>query len=215
MSVVAEFALGTDAFSMGEVVAKDPDARLEFEPTISIGSLITPLICVWSSDHESAESSLRGLPEVESVERLNTNGTRGMFEVEWTEETEDCLRSFADGSNVVVLDASTDGDGWRLEVMAKDHEDLRRFREHCAGWDVEAEPVRIYDIDEAMHRNDKGLTPEQYEALVAALEGGYFDEPRRTTLADLGDDLGISRQAFSGRLRRGLRNLVGTSLSRR
>ncbi len=44
------------------------------------------------------------------------------------------------------------------------------------------------------------LTEKQREALDAAVEGGYFETPKGTTLEDLADEFGISKQAFGQRL---------------
>ena len=45
-----------------------------------------------------------------------------------------------------------------------------------------------------------------------AFEAGYYDIPRDATLEDIADELEISRQALANRLRRGYRNLIGTTL---
>jgi hypothetical protein len=44
------------------------------------------------------------------------------------------------------------------------------------------------------------ITSKQRQALERALEAGYYDEPREADLADLADELGISRSAVSQRL---------------
>ncbi|GAA5059049.1 helix-turn-helix domain-containing protein [Haladaptatus pallidirubidus] len=56
------------------------------------------------------------------------------------------------------------------------------------------------------------LTAAQRDALVAAVEHGYYRIPRDIALEDLADSLGISRQAASERLRRGIEQLVTTVL---
>jgi hypothetical protein len=48
------------------------------------------------------------------------------------------------------------------------------------------------------------LTPVQRRTLVVAIEQGYFEIPRQSTLDDLAADLGVSKQAVSERLRRAL-----------
>lgn len=57
-----------------------------------------------------------------------------------------------------------------------------------------------------------GVTPAQREALLAALEMGYFEVPRETELQAVAEEVSVSPQALSARLRRGqatlLRNTV-------
>jgi len=50
------------------------------------------------------------------------------------------------------------------------------------------------------------------EALVSAVERGYFEVPRGVTLGDIADDLGISQQAASERVRRGTNTVLRTVL---
>ncbi|MFB9804295.1 helix-turn-helix domain-containing protein [Haladaptatus pallidirubidus] len=46
------------------------------------------------------------------------------------------------------------------------------------------------------------LTPKQRVALTVALDAGYFDVPRRANLSELAEQLDITPQALSKRLRR-------------
>ncbi|MFC4551551.1 helix-turn-helix domain-containing protein [Halorussus sp. GCM10023401] len=56
------------------------------------------------------------------------------------------------------------------------------------------------------------LTDAQQEALVLAYEQGYFYTPH-VTMADLGDELGISQQAVASRLRPGISLILGSTLA--
>ncbi|WP_092703038.1 helix-turn-helix domain-containing protein [Halovenus aranensis] len=49
----------------------------------------------------------------------------------------------------------------------------------------------------------RDLTDVEREALTAAVEEGYFESPRETTLNELAEQFGISAPAFSKNLRRG------------
>lgn len=52
------------------------------------------------------------------------------------------------------------------------------------------------------------LTEKQREALDAAVNAGYFENPRRTTLKGLADDFDISKQAFGQRLSTAERKII-------
>jgi hypothetical protein len=58
-----------------------------------------------------------------------------------------------------------------------------------------------------------GVTPEQREALVAALEAGFYEAPQGATMAEVADTIGISQQALSERLRRAHGNLLSNVLT--
>ncbi|MEF8784970.1 MAG: helix-turn-helix domain-containing protein [Haloarculaceae archaeon] len=49
---------------------------------------------------------------------------------------------------------------------------------------------------------ESSLTKQQREALVAALDQGYFNIPRGATATDVADELGISKSSFLGRIKR-------------
>ncbi len=57
-----------------------------------------------------------------------------------------------------------------------------------------------------------GLTDPQYEVLTLACDRGYFAIPRQAELDDLAEELGVSHQALSERLRRGVEALVTDTL---
>ena len=54
---------------------------------------------------------------------------------------------------------------------------------------------------------ESSLTKQQREALVAALDQGYFDVPRGATATDVAAQLDISKSSFLGRLKRAQRTV--------
>lgn len=56
------------------------------------------------------------------------------------------------------------------------------------------------------------LTPEQRDGLVVAYRHGYFDEPRKTSLEALADELDVSPTAVGGRIKRGMKTLIWRTL---
>lgn len=57
-----------------------------------------------------------------------------------------------------------------------------------------------------------GLTEPQRDTIVTAYKAGYFEIPREVSLVDFAEQQGLSHQALSERVRRGLRNLVDSTL---
>lgn len=56
------------------------------------------------------------------------------------------------------------------------------------------------------------MTEDQQEALEVAYHAGYFAIPREQTQTEITEQLNISRNALSARLRRGHRNLLANTL---
>lgn len=67
------------------------------------------------------------------------------------------------------------------------------------------------DIESGLS-GEPALSKPQREALVLAYERGYYDQPREVSLAEIGEELGISESAVSGRLLRGISTLLEESL---
>lgn len=64
------------------------------------------------------------------------------------------------------------------------------------------EVVRNADTAMELIESCHSLSAVEEETLVAAVQGGYFESPRQTTLGDLADDFDISKPALSKNLRR-------------
>lgn len=111
-----------------------------------------------------------------------------------------------------ILHAQAGGGGWQAKIEASETEAFHQFREYCTDKDVTFIVARLYRTDDE-HGGDKfGVTPAQREALVVAYRAGYFNEPRDASLQDVADRLDISQSAASGRLRRAIKALLGTTL---
>jgi hypothetical protein len=108
----------------------------------------------------------------------------------------------------VIQSLSATAEGWQARIAFPDDSSVSRFFEYLDGIDITFEVHRIFDERGAGHRDAFGLTRAQIDALVAAVEVGYLDVPRTGSLQDLGDALGVSDQAASERVRRGVKQLV-------
>jgi len=94
--------------------------------------------------------------------------------------------------------------GWRITVLFPDHQRLQEYWAVCR---ERGHTVRIGRLCEADGESDL-LTPAQEDVLCLAQEYSYFAIPRDAELSDLANHLGISDQAASERLRRGIDRLL-------
>ncbi|APW98675.1 bacterio-opsin activator [Halobiforma lacisalsi AJ5] len=94
----------------------------------------------------------------------------------------------------------------RVSLTTPDRTELERIvddlRETGATVQLERITSSGPDVDgrTAPDPDADGLTEKQREAVVVAVESGYYETPRRADLADLADELGVSRSAVSQRL---------------
>jgi predicted DNA binding protein len=107
-----------------------------------------------------------------------------------------------------ILSLSGFDDQWAFRVLFPDRDALSATCEFCRDRNPTFDLRQVYEVSNSSQRGHFGLTDEQHEALVAGLECGYFDVPRRATMDDLAADLEISRQAVSEWLRQGHHRLI-------
>ena len=73
---------------------------------------------------------------------------------------------------------------------------------------------RTYELLSVVHAADDGalLTERQRECVTAALRLGYFEVPRRCTLAEGADELGVDTSTASETIRRAVARVMAQFL---
>jgi predicted DNA binding protein len=166
---------------------------------------------VESSDFLQFEDGLRNDGTVGEFERVIEIGAeKAIYSVEYTDDAK-VLSPVISAANGVILDMENDGRAWILTVWMPERTDLVQLWDYAQGNDIDIELLRVNEYD-GLDEADAGLTDSQREALLVAVEAGYFEEPRDATLGDVAADLDISQPAASGLLRRGIKRLVVSSL---
>jgi hypothetical protein len=72
---------------------------------------------------------------------------------------------------------------------------------------------RLYNPSNPKSGGRFGLTPKQREALVTALDAGFYNIPPNATMDEVAQAIDISQQAMSKRLRRAHGNLIRNTLT--
>jgi len=103
-------------------------------------------------------------------------------------------------------------DYWDVTLRFPDRDAFSSFQTACARTDVEPRIQAIHDQEGTPQATQYDISDPQREILLLAAREGYFDVPRRVSLADLAGELDVSSQAASERLRRGLDSLVERAL---
>ena len=104
--------------------------------------------------------------------------------------------------------------GWRERWFFPDQEGVLDVWQHARAEEFEFEVLDLSQQlrSDASHVDSDPVTDQQRTALLTAYERGYFREPREASLEDLAESLGISPSAVNGRLKRGLKSLIGETL---
>jgi predicted DNA binding protein len=211
MSVIAKFSVPATAFPLGRALGVPDADRVELEAVVPAGR--TPVPYVWATTDRPAAVAreFRASDHVVSVKLVDDLDDEALYRITWQEDVEGVLTAIVD-TCAAILEATGDRESWTFDLRFESRETLAGFHERLVDTDV---PLRLDEVHSAAatHRHtDYGLTDRQSETLLAALDAGYFDVPRTTTLEALGDDLDVSDSAASQRLRRGLETLVTATL---
>lgn len=165
-----------------------------------------------SSDFDRFEDGLQRDSTVADFERIiETRDEKAIYSFEYTDEAK-VLTPVISAANGVVLDMENDESAWILTVWMSERTDLAQLWDYAHRNGIDIELLRVNEYA-SLGQTDAGLTDIQRDALLAALEIGYFEEPRNATLGDLAADLDISQPAASGLLRRGIKRLIVSSIA--
>lgn len=212
MSVIATVEVPAREFTLGAALGSDGGIRVRVERVVPLGNTFIPYF--WASDDsvDHIEQRLSGEADIDSFRVVDRVDGEALVRVEWAENVDGLLDAVADADGSII-EAVGEGDTWRLQLRFPDHDDLTAFYRRCGEEGIRLDLRRVHNPGPpAKVGLGIDLSEPQREALVAALEEGYFDVPRGTNLVDLSERLGVSDTATSQRLRRGLERLLRATI---
>ncbi|WP_436348854.1 helix-turn-helix domain-containing protein [Natronorubrum sp. FCH18a] len=210
MATVMEFTMPAAEFPLGTVFENLPEVTVTMERLLPQESLIVPYFWVRGGQPEDIEADFEAHPGVNSIDLIDSVEDEYLMRAEWDQEYAGILNALAE-DNIVVLSTIGTKDGWDFEVRGESHEEISEFRTTTQEYDITIEITAVHAMI-PIQGDGYELTDTQREALVLAYERGYFDSPREASLEDVAEELGITQQSLSSRLRRGHRRLIGGTL---
>ena len=213
MSVIVEFTISTERFLFGTALATAEGMELTLERVVPTNGPVLPFIWATGADFEAFERHVLEDPNVTRLTSLDRVGNSVLYRVEW--EALDDLVSGINETDGAMLEVRGNSDKWAFRVRFPDHNTLATFYNYCSENDLPIRLQRVYTLSKQFDQGHQfELTPEQREALVLAIQRGYFASPRQATLADLAPELDISQQALSMRIRRANEKVLRRALLR-
>ncbi|WP_158057030.1 helix-turn-helix domain-containing protein [Halorussus halophilus] len=228
MSVVAEFRTVSEELVLSPTLRTVPEITVEVEREFATDPE-RPILFFWAHGgwFDRFESELHADPSVTDVVRLDVvedgsavelsrydgsgDGECRLYRAQLTDHPVTLYPVYV-GLGAAMLELVGSGDRWDAKMRFPSRDALSEFRQHCLDEDVEFSLKRLYGPESSTSGTDDELTDRQREALRLALDHGYFEVPRETPLSALGDELNVSDQAVSERIRRGVRSVVADSL---
>ncbi|PSP36876.1 DNA-binding protein [Halobacteriales archaeon QH_6_66_25] len=212
MSAVVDVTIPTDQFALAETLDAVPAATFETVRVAAHGPR-GMMRFLWGSapDLDRLDEALRADSSVEAVSRLSTDSHRALYRVTWRPGIRLLIGIFVQ-SNGSLLGATGQSDRWELRVVFPDRASVSETYDNWRNHGIDPTIRRINGVTDTVDNGGMALSPCQHETLVEAFQLDYYEVPRGITLDGLAAELDISHQALSERLRRGHRNLIGTTL---
>ena len=212
MSVLAACALEAEAFALGRVLA-GADSRVELARVVPFDDRFAPYVRIDRlGDTDAFERAVESDPQIAGIERLG-GVDRVLYRLEWATEgplESDFLAAIRAGGLLVERAVFSPGGRWLFRLRAPDYGAFSAFEAACLDAGITVD-VRQVAHEPGPDGTAYGLTAKQREALVLAFDEGYFDVPSGTSLSELATFLDISRQAYTRRLDRALRNYLSST----
>lgn len=210
MSVIVDLALPSNQFELGRILDLEGGASVSLETMVPLGHRTVPFFRV-HGELNGFRESVSQHESVNEIDVVSTHDGEVLYALDWDISDE----SFFDGilaAEANLLEAQGVGDSWSFELRFQSHENLSGFQSHCAEHDIPIEVRRLYNPTKPDAGPWYGLSPPQRIALSRAVEAGYYSIPRQTSTKSLAEEFEITDQALTERLRRGIRNLVSSTL---
>lgn len=208
---VVKGEIPAEEFALWKTLQSNPDARLESERIVQSGEdALMPLIWVRNVDFEAFETALDNDSSVEEYMLLSEFEDEVLYRMKWISEVDLALQMLAN-SNATIMDAYGYNGRWHLRILYPNQKSLSKTTEYIdeQGLTFDVTAIRKMEGEPA---GRFGLTEPQFEALTVAQKEGFYKIPREKELSGLADQLDISHQALSERLRRGADALIADAL---
>ena len=211
MATIAEFTVASEAFPLGYIFDRISNVTIELDRIVPTNEALIPYVWVRGGNPDAITAAVESHPDLRSMRLVDRADGVGLFRVEWEPDVRGIITCITE-TDVALVSGRGEGGEWVFEVRADSAEGLSGFQRCCRDYDIAITLSRLHTLSEMDTRGRYSITPEQQEALLLAFDEGYYDEPREVNLEAMADRLGISRPSLSARLKRGYRNLIGSTL---
>jgi len=213
MSLTATVYIEHDMIALVPTLRTLPAVHIEVisRGTTNPGDTFFPFLIEYP-DRSELEGALEEDPTVEEYNLIDWTEETGIYYIEHAPEVK-LISTVVTDVNGFLVHTETQEQGWLVRLLLPSRAALNTIWEYAREEDIDMDVMEIYGNQDAGGESSYGLTEEQKTTLRVAFGEGYFDEPRSASLEDIAVEMDLSSTATSGRLRRGMRNLVATTIA--
>jgi len=211
MAVIANLRIPAESFELGRILELEDDATIELENMVPLGEKAVPFFSASEEAGESFDQNVENHPSVDRIVEVTSHDGERLYSMDWSVDRDVFFQGVIEFQGQ-LLSATGTVETWEFEIRFLTHEALSEFQEYCSNAHIPLEVGRIYNPVRPGTGMWYGVTAVQRETLMRAVRGGYYSIPRRMSTQDLADELGISDQAVTERLRRAIETLTDNTL---
>ncbi|WP_226479145.1 bacterio-opsin activator domain-containing protein [Natrinema amylolyticum] len=207
MATIAKFQIPASDTALGATFEDIPSLVCEMEQAIAIDDF-----GIWLSgaDISAINSALEADSTVTVHSVIRSADESWLYNIRFSDEIIGMISLIVEEGGTALKARAKNG-RWTVELRFPTREDVSQVYEQLRGRDVQVDVVQIQPFSKDT-ADEIRLTPAQSEALLAAIQHGYFEIPREISQEELATELEISHQALSERFRRGFRTLATTEI---
>lgn len=214
MSYIAEFEVSSSL--LNDSTREVPSMKLHTDEFRSLpnGEWI---FVFWAegADFGTFGDAMETDPTIQNFSQLAVVEDRRLYRVTLSEDAEEhILTPNAAKFDIFFFTVLTTHESMWIRARVPTRDALREFRQECVDDGRDFQLLRVYNQETAGVTDEYGLTETQRATLRTALEEGYFEVPREVSQEALASELGVSDQALSARIRRGVTKLVESTLAK-
>ncbi|AGN02064.1 putative DNA binding protein [Salinarchaeum sp. Harcht-Bsk1] len=211
MTVIAHLRIPADSFELGRILELESGTTAELENMVPLGERAVPFFSVSEEVRADFEANVQDHPSVDRIVEVTRHEEERLYSLDWNVGRDVFFQGIVELDGQLLSAAGTAGT-WEFEIRFPTHETLSEFQDYCASAHIDLEVGRIYNPTRPGTGIWYGLTAAQRDTLMRAVHGGYYSIPREMSTQDLAEQLGISDQAVTERLRRAIVGLVQNTL---
>lgn len=212
MSIFGEFRVPARALALSETFDVEPETVVRIDRVVaSDREFLTPYFTVSGVSNADFEAAAASDGSIDSLQRVLDGKIGTMYRTSWGTSVESLVREYTNEGTSILKARGTAG-AWVLRIRFDDHAQIGDFTGHLRDRGFSFDLVRLHEMTYAQTGSQFGLTPKQHEALVTAWQMGFFELPRQTSMAAVAEELDITAQSLSDRLRRAQHTLIGDVL---
>lgn len=212
MSIIAKIHFSHPNMTLANIIESFPDVSIRVLQEASTDPVSNISFFIIETDQtETLEREFDADHTVETAEQVSRFQDWPVYSVEFSSNAL-LLGSVVTDYGGFALDAQQHNGGWMERWQLPDRESFQSVWEYALNQSFEFNIIKITQVANDGESDLFGLTDKQRATIVYAYNNGYFGHPSEITLGEIAEDFGISTTAASGRIRRGLKRIIESTI---